>query len=266
MPELPELEVIAEILTGHLRGEAITGAKVHNHLVVYSPIAELEAELIEKKVSGFRADGKFIIMDADHVHLVINPMLTGRFALLSRKKTPVSTDALSLEFRTHELWYSDQKRMGRVYFLRHEDYSGVAGFLGRGPSALDPSFTLDDFKARIRRHRGQIKNVLCNQRFVKGIGNAYADEILLYAGVLPFRTRESLSMQETERVYDAMTKTMPRYVQILRKRRLDQIGSDKRDFLMVHGKGGAICPLCGGRISEITANRVKTGFCQTCQR
>ncbi len=265
MPELPELEAIAEILTRELHGESILGVVVHNHLVVYSPIDQMTSQMLGRKVKGFRADGKFLILDTGFLELVVNPMLTGRFSISNRSREPSTSDALSVEFKEKLLWYSDTKQMGRIYLVRGHDYSAVAEFLDRGPSALDPTLTITEFKTRIRQHRGQIKNVLRNQRFVKGIGNAYADEILLYAGVLPFRRRETMSEKEIEAIYEAIRKTLPRYLEILRKRALKDIGSDKRDFLMVHGKGGSICPLCGGRVSEVTANRFKTNYCQSCQ-
>jgi formamidopyrimidine-DNA glycosylase len=156
--------------------------------------------------------------------------------------------------------------MGRIYLVNKGDYSQVADFEGRGPSALDSELTLDIFKKQLKRHNGQMKNVLRNQRFVKGIGNAYADEILLYAGILPFRKRSSLTNDEVEKLYQAMNKVLSRIRDIISKRSLDEIGIEKRDFLMVHNRGGEICPLCGGRVSEITANRFKTNYCQTCQK
>ena len=78
--------------------------------------------------------------------------------------------------------------MSRVYLVKGSDYSQVAEFNDRGPSALDRELKLAEFKQHLKHRRGQIKNILRNQKFVKGIGNAYADEILLYAGILPFRS------------------------------------------------------------------------------
>ena len=173
-----------------------------------------------------------------------------------------------VSFQTEDLtlWYSDAKKMGRIYLVEKGDYSEVAGFADRGPSALDPKLTLDIFKKRLKSQRGQIKNVLRNQSFVKGIGNAYADEILLYAGILPFRRRYTLSDTETKNLYLAMKKVLSRIRDIMSDRSLDEIAIEKRDFLMVHNRRGKICPLCGGRVSEVTANRFKTNYCQTCQK
>jgi formamidopyrimidine-DNA glycosylase len=39
-----------------------------------------------------------------------------------------------------------------------------------------------------------------------------------------------------------------------------------RDHLRVHRRGGQPCPVCGTRISEITAGQRITSFCRNCQK
>ncbi len=267
MPELPELEIIAELLTDMLRDKIVKKTVVHNHIVVHGlPVDEFESKAVGEQIRSVRADGKFLIFSMTHHDIVVNLMLTGRFKFIPRFKKPTSYDMVSIHTGEGTLWYSDAKKMGRIYIVSKGDYSEVAGFQGRGPSALDPELTLEIFQERLKRHNGQIKNVLRNQRFVKGIGNAYADEILLYAGILPFRRRPTLCEEEVEKLYHAMRKVLTRIRSIISERTLDEIAIEKRDFLMVHNRGGAICPLCGGRVSEVTANRFKTNYCQTCQK
>ena len=65
-----------------------------------------------------------------------------------------------------------------------------------------PALTLEVWRERIRRHPGELKNLLRNQSFVAGIGNAYSDEILHAAGLLPFRKRASLAAEEVDALYD----------------------------------------------------------------
>jgi len=267
MPELPELQVISEELTDLMAGHSIKKVAVHNHIVVHGlTIDEFVRRAVGEEFQRFEADGKFIIMILEKHDIVINPMLTGRFRVFTRYKNPTRIDMVSFHTDGPTLWYSDNKKMGRVYLVPRGDYSSVAGFSGRGPSALDSTLTLESFILRLKQFNGQIKNVLRNQRFVKGIGNAYADEILLYAAILPFRKRSSLSRQETEQLYHSMRKVLTRIREILAQRSLDEISKEKRDFLMIHNKGGGICPLCGGRVSEVHANRFKTNYCQNCQR
>jgi formamidopyrimidine-DNA glycosylase len=267
MPELPELQLVAERLTSLLSGKKIEKTVVHNHIVVHGqPAGDFESKSVGETFDSVVADGKFLILSLTNYDLVLNLMLTGRLRTITKHKRPTSYDMVSIHTADLTLRYSDSKKMGRIYLVDKGDYTGVAGFADRGPSALDPSLTLDIFRNRLKRHRGQIKNVLRNQRFVKGIGNAYADEILLYAGILPFRKRSTLSETETKNLYLAMNKVLTRVRDIMSERSLDEISIEKRDFLMVHNRGGEICPLCGGRVSEVTANRFKTNYCQTCQK
>ena len=77
-----------------------------------------------------------------------------------------------------------------------------------GPDALDPALTLEVWRDRIRKHPGELKNLLRNQAFVAGIGNAYSDEILHAARLQPFRKRSSLAPEEIDELYAAMRSTL----------------------------------------------------------
>ena len=191
MPELPELEVVAEKLNQELGGASIKQGKVYNHIPLHGILVEEFKDRVSgHSITAIRADGKFLIITmTGSQEIVINPMLTGRFRIYKQPRNATSYDIFSLEINHQTFWYSDRKKMGRIYLVSEGDYSSVADFKNRGPSAFDAGLTLDIFKKRLRKHRGQIKNVLKNQKFVKGIGNAYADEILLFAGISPFRRR-----------------------------------------------------------------------------
>jgi formamidopyrimidine-DNA glycosylase len=268
LPELPELETIAFKLNETLVGQKIIRANVFNHIILYgSTVDNFESEVVGKSFNFFKADGKFLITGlSEKLELIINPMLTGRIRIARKPRRPLKQDAIAIFTEKESLWYSDRKRMGRVYLARKGNYSDVADFNNRGPSALDPELTIEVFRSRIKRHNGQIKNVLRNQRFIKGIGNAYADEILLFAGILPFRRRSTLSQDEVEKLYSSMKKVLAKFKDILMKRPVNEIALENRDFLMIHGKHQGICPLCGNRVSEVTSNRFKTNYCQTCQK
>ena len=62
----------------------------------------------------------------------------------------------------------------------------------------------EDFKARLKPFRGEIKGILTRGEFVAGIGNAYADEILWTARLHPYRNRTALTAEEVDRLYDGM--------------------------------------------------------------
>ena len=191
-------------------------------------------------------------------------MLAGRLrygAPLAKDRT---RDALVLRLADGaELRYNDQVDMGKIYVT--DDLNAVPAFAEQGPDADDPALTFDVFRARLKRHPGEIKGALTNQAFVAGIGNAYADEILWCAQIYPFRRRAGLSPDEIERLYGCMRTVLAKAIDTLRDRVGERIEVEVRDFLAVHGKTGAPCPRCGGPISEVKRQKRVTNFCRACQ-
>ena len=173
-------------------------------------------------------------------------------------------DAEWLPSRTDgvELRYRDATRMGKIYLLPAGVARPVAGWDERGPDADDPALTLDEWRKRIARHSGELKNLLRNQEFVAGIGNAYSDEILWAARLAPFRKRASLAADEVDALYAAVKEVLPWAIAELHERVPPRLEVEQRDFLNVHRKGGQPCPRCGTRLSEVSAGGFDTTFCR----
>jgi len=147
------------------------------------------------------------------------------------------------------------------------DLAQVPQFPEMGPDALAADLTEEVFAQRLRRHNGMIKGILVNHKFVAGIGNAYADEILWAAGLHPYRKRPSLSDDDVRRLYEALHSVLDWAIAIVAERMKDGLTYDEvRDHLRVHRRGGQPCPVCGTRISEITAGQRITSFCRNCQK
>jgi formamidopyrimidine-DNA glycosylase len=268
MPELPDLEIVKEFLRGTVRGVSIQQVEIGDPLVLRCSIEKLTGGLEEKTIEEIRRRGKFLIFDlTGDGHLVLNLMLTGRIQRCPAVEKSRARLCLRIKLADgHELRYYDRKRMGRLYWLEGSDFSSVPQFSDLGPEATDPAVDLKTFRKRIRRHPGMIKNVLTNQCFLAGIGNAYADEILFEAGILPFRKRPSLNPDEVAALHRAIGSVLSWAQEELRERVGSEIHVEIRDFLRVHGKGGQACPLCGNQISEVVPNRRRTNFCRVCQR
>src|SRR3954452_24873641 len=142
-----------------------------------------------------------------------------------------------------EVRYRDPTQMGKVYVLPAGVVRPVAGYDDDpGPDADDPGLTIEAWRERIRRHPGELKNLLKNQAFIAGIGNAYSDEILHAAKLLPFRKRSSLAAEEIDALYVAKLETLSNEISILRERVPPTFEKQVRDFLAVHDKGGQACP------------------------
>ena len=164
--------------------------------------------------------------------------------------------------------YRDPTQMGKVYLLPAGVERPVPGRGAgeMGPDALDPALTLEVWRDRIRRHPGELKNLLRNQAFVAGIGNAYSDEILFEARLLPFRKRSSLAAEEVDELYRRCAPRWRRPSTLLRERVPPTFEKQVRDHLSVHNRGGEPCPRCGPRITRVTAGGFPTGYCRSCQR
>ena len=255
--------MVAEAFQAALAGRPIVRAEALAPLAVRGTPAELQG-LVGQRIGAIRRRGKFLLIDLDRDRIVVNPMLTGRFQLAvpttkypsktalvlglgprssgppksaarwTRGATWLTPDAGSAEIR-----YRDPTQMGKVYLLPAGVERAVPGLdEDLGPDADDPGLTLDDWRTRIRRHPGELKNLLKNQGFVAGIGNAYSDEILHAAGLLPFRKRSSLAPEEVDALYAATRSTLASAVEVLRARVPPTFETQVRDFLAVHDKGG----------------------------
>jgi formamidopyrimidine-DNA glycosylase len=251
------------------------------------------AALVGQIVTGIRRRGKFLEVDLDRDRVVVNPMLTGRFQLAAPGAKWPSKTAVVLGFGeggptrgfkpaawtrgaswlpakdAHpEIRYRDPTQMGKVYLLPDGVDRPVPGLseTEMGPEADDPSLTLDVWRDRIRKHPGELKNLLRNQGFVAGIGNAYSDEVLHAARLLPFRKRATLAPEEVDALYEGMRSTLSDAIDVLRERVPPTFETQVRDFLAVHMKGGQACPRCGTRITEVKAGGFVTSYCRGCQR
>jgi formamidopyrimidine-DNA glycosylase len=280
MPELPELEVVRDVLTHRIAGRVISSVEiVGGGLVVRDLTNEGFAQtLTGARIAAVKRRGKFLaftLTDAlgAPLYLTLNPKLTGRLQLASpavkrMAKTHVvlklqQSDS-SKESDCSELRYVDQKQMGQLYLTRQmPEQAGVPDFAGMGPEPLDLSF--DDFKLRLKPFRGEIKGVLVRSDFVAGIGNAYADEILWTAKIHPYRKRTSLTAEEVQRLYDGIRSTLIEATEKVRAELGDDIHLKPRDFLNVHMKTGQPCPRCGSPIALVGANQRITNFCRACQ-
>jgi formamidopyrimidine-DNA glycosylase len=290
VPESPDLTVVADALHAAISGRSIASMTMPGPLAVRGTPAEAAA-MVGQAVTGIHRRGKFLLIDLERDAIAINPMLTGRLQLASPGAALPSKTAVVWGFGprragppdaaawTHgaawlpadpaaaEIRYRDQTQMGKVY-LRPAGVERPIPGLGadeQGPDADSADLTLDIWRERIKRHPGELKNLLRNQAFVAGIGNAYSDEILHAAGLLPFRKRSTLAAEEVDALYRATRETLAAAVAILRERVPPTFEKQVRDFLAVHDKGGQPCPRCGTRITEVKAGGFITSYCRGCQ-
>ena len=294
VPELPDLAILADAFQATLVGRPVEALEVTEALVVRGTPAEAAA-MAGQHVMSVSRRGKFLTFQLERDRIVVNAMLTGRLGLDAPGARPLRDTAAVLHLgpreppgrgrgrppaaawtidapwrppddRPLELRYRDPTRMGKVYLLPAGVDRPLPGWDEQGPDADDPALDLDMWRARIRRHSGELKNLLKNQAFVAGIGNGYSDEILWAARLAPFRKRAALAGEEVDALHGATREVLRWAVAELQVRVPPRFEVEVRDFLHVHRKGGQACPRCGTTLSEVAPGGFVTTFCRGCQR
>jgi len=272
LPELPELELVVETMVRHAAGRTVQAVVLNpkRAFVIRHPLDDFARELTGRTLASAVRRGKFVAIgfSDDGPRLVINPMLGGRFALASRAAPDIADTCFILQFdRALDFRFVDSTMGARIY-LSADAAEDIPSFGDLGPDALDPALTLDIFLARLKRHRGEIKNVLRNQVFVAGIGNAYSDEILFAARIRPLRRVTTLSDAERRALYDAMRGVLTDSVATVKRQYAEKkhpLHKQDRSFMKIHSRNKTVCPRCGHRVSSVHAGGDGTYYCRGCQ-
>lgn len=268
MPELPELEIVAEVLSKRLLGRQIRevqlskkgGPILIRDLTGRGFIASVQGQ----SVASVARRGKFLLLQLGGGDLIIavNPKLSGRFQLCGTEEAKAGPVHIRFTLADdEELRYIDSKLMGQVYLTAELEHIPKFDQMGPEPFDLSP----EAFAERLSRFRGEIKGILVRGTLVAGIGNAYADEILWRAKLHPYRKRPSLTNDEIANLYLAMQGCLREALAQVRKDMGEAVHLKPRDFFAVHMRGGQACPRCGSLISSVTANQRITNFCRACQ-
>ncbi len=274
MPELPELEALRLRLGPRLEGKLITAATVNPkkaHMLRY-PVENFANELPARRILSLVRRGKHLVFATEigagglERWLVINPMLGGRFQMVDGEAPVPATEVFTIRIEgRQEMRYLDFRDMGRIYWVTDLDRE-VPGWSVLGPEADSVTgMGLEAFRKRLRRFRDELKDLLRNQEFLAGIGNAYSDEILFEARLLPLRRRASLKPADEEALFAAIPAVLSRAVEAILANPNYEESKQDRSFMAVHMKGGKTCPRCGHRISQLGSNREPLNFCRGCQ-
>ena len=267
MPEIPDLEAIRHYLMPRLDGLTVTRTEAPIPWLVRTG-AEGLATIEGHRFGEIHRLGKFLLCFLDDTRiLVINPMLTGRFHWVEAAAKKTGRMGVIIGFDDgHEWRYSDMRRMGRWYLVGQDELNTIPQFQTLGPDAM--AISEDDFLARLKSRRGQIKATLTNQEFLAGIGNAYSDEILWAAGLHPHRKRSTMDEADLRRLYASMRAVIEENTAIVDGIvQGEGLGKKEewREHLKVHRKGGEPCPRCGAEIKGQVRSGSETNYCVVCQ-
>jgi formamidopyrimidine-DNA glycosylase len=264
MPELPEVETIARFLRPELTGRVIVSAQLLWPRTVATPSPEQFVEQIRgQKILDVSRRAKYLNLQLAAYHLFIHLRMSGDLTIKEAAYQTQKHDRLILELSDgRQLVFNDTRKFGRVWLTTHpEDVLS-----GLGPEPFDPAFTPQMLHTRlIERHR-QMKPLLLDQSFLAGLGNIYTDEALHLSGVHPLRVSDTITVSETNRLYQAIQTVLLAGIEH-NGASIDWVyrGGNFQNYFRVYDREGQPCPVCGTPIQRIVVGQRGTHFCPTCQ-
>ena len=269
MPELPEVETIKNELLPHVVGRSISGVTLFWEGIVRQPsVEEFCSRLIGQEITRVTRRGKYLILNLNSNEvLIIHLKMSGSLLL---KPTSAEPDKyvraiIHLDNGT-TLHFRDPRKFGKMWLVK--DKNTVVNKLG--PEPLETGFTPQVLAQRLNNRTAPIKALLCDQTFIAGIGNMYADEALFSAKIHPLRLGGSLSHSEIERLHGAIKQVLQAAIGnkgasiVNYYRPGGELGTAHFEFKVAHQRGET-CPVCSTPLKRITVRNRGTYFCPNCQ-
>ena len=287
MPELPEVEIVKLSLKKTIKSKKILKVKVNNRNLRFKIQKDFEALLKRRKIIDVNRKAKYLIIILDdNKYLIMHFGMSGTLHLLKKefdfKNTnlsfykgpnfPSKHNHIELFFDKFKIVYNDPRRFGFVKFLNSK--KELVKFLKNfGIEPLEKKFNIKYLKKILNNKNKNIKNILLDQKYISGIGNIYANEILFFSKINPNKLGKKINTNEMKKLLNFSKK-------VLRKA-ITKGGSTIRDFkntegtkgyfqdeFKVYNKDGFKCPnsLCAKFIKKITISNRSSFYCPDCQK
>ena len=282
MPELPEVETVAQGLRRAILGRRILSVALGKTDFIDDPLA-LEQHLPGRTIEAIERYGKFMLMrlssiaaanghhgapDAKPASLLVHLGMTGQMAARpAAKPREKHTHVCLLLDDGRELRYTDARRFGRIAYLTEVPLDKELTRFGADPLEIGQ----EEFVKRIRERRARIKALLLDQSVLRGVGNIYADESLWRAKIHPAHRGAKLTGKRVA--------TLWRSLQEILRRAIALRGSSISDFLdaegepgeyqrrhRAYGREGKSCHRCKTAIRRGMVAGRSSYFCPNCQR
>ena len=287
MPELPEVEIVKQSLAKKIQQKKIKKVIITNRNLRFKiPIKfeELLQNKIIKKVTRFSkylilnfSDGSFCLIHlgmSGTIHLIKKNSLNKftNVSFYNSPNLPKKHNHVEIQFQDLKVIYNDPRRFGFFKFIDNKQEL-IKRFSHLGPEPFFKNFNLKYLLKYFFNKKKDIKSFLIDQKFVSGIGNIYASEILFLSKINPTTFAMKLSKEECKKIIIFSKRVLNKAIQ--------KGGSSIRDFKNTAGKRGnfqkefkvyqrdnlnCLKKNCMGRIKKIFLSNRSTFFCNTCQK
>ena len=286
MPELPEVEVTRRTLLKFIENKVIKNIKINNPNLRFKIPANFKKNVTGQKIIRVLRRSKYILIYLKNDYVMIAHLgMSGKFLIKNNySKDFLKTNYYSNEFSSKhnhlefffsnnlKVIYNDPRRFG-FFLLDKISKLNVNKFLSKlGPEPLGKDLKKDYLILKTKATQRTIKTLLMDQRFISGIGNIYANEILFLAKIKPNKISSKLSLVDIGRLHPSIGKVL--------KRALKLGGSSIKDFKSSVGEKGrfqnefkvydredlkCLRTGCSGLIARVVSQGRAIFFCGECQ-
>jgi formamidopyrimidine-DNA glycosylase len=287
MPELPEVEIVKQSLAKKIQQKKIKKVIIKNRNLRFKiplKFEELLQNKIIKKVTRFSkylilnfSEGSFCLIHlgmSGTIHLIIknNFKKFTNTSFYNSPNLPKKHNHVEIQFRDIRVIYNDPRRFGFFKFIENKQKL-INQFSHLGPEPFFKDFDLKYLLKYFLNKKKNIKSFLLDQKFVSGIGNIYASEILFLSKISPTTYAMKLSKEDCRKIIIFSKSVL--------KKAIKKGGSSIRDFKNTFGKSGnfqkefkvyqrenlnCLRSKCDGKIKKIFISNRSTFLCNTCQK
>ncbi|MGF1750888.1 bifunctional DNA-formamidopyrimidine glycosylase/DNA-(apurinic or apyrimidinic site) lyase [Vibrio cionasavignyae] len=268
MPELPEVEVSRLGISPHLLNQTIQEIVVRKRQLRWM-IPEDIHQLHGEAILNIRRRAKYLLVDTAKGSAIIHLGMSGSLRVLDSPPPPEKHDHVDLVLSNGKVMrYNDPRRFGAWLWCAPGESHELLD--NCGPEPLTDDFSAQWMMERAKNKRVAVKTFIMTNTNVVGVGNIYASESLFSAGIHPLTATHSLNMSDWQRLV--------KEIKAILTQAIAQGGTTLKDFsqtdgkpgyfaqeLLVYGRAGEPCKLCGGEIKEQKIGQRNTFFCEVCQ-
>ena len=286
MPELPEVEIVRQSLDKKIRLKKVKKVIVRNKNLRIKLPNNFKKFLENKIIYKVARFSKYLIIYlSNNEFCLIHLGMSGTIHLINNRKRsnqtnlsfynspflPKKHNHIEIIFNNFRVVYNDPRRFG--FFQKIKNINSLKKrFSHLGPEPFDDEFNIVYFKKFIKEKKRSIKDLLIDQKFVSGIGNIYASEILFLSKVNPNKKIKLLKKNECGRIIFSSKKVLLEAIEkggssIRNFKNTEGNKGGFQDRFKVYQREGLDCLRigCEGIIKKkIIANR-SSFFCNTCQ-
>jgi formamidopyrimidine-DNA glycosylase len=226
MPELPDLQVFSRNLNKKLAGKKIKELRLVNKSKLKIPATHFKKAIEGTTLKKVYREGKELHFAFSNGNVIgMHLMLHGQLHYFEGKNDK--------KYAIVEMIFADQTG------LALSDYQKAANATlnpeeKEAPDALSKEVNTKFLQATLSKKKTNLKNFLLDQKNIRGVGNAYADEILWKAGISPFSICNKIPSDKIKLLANAIKAVLKNAEKQIIKKNPEIISGEVRDFLDIH--------------------------------